>query len=325
MKTKIKALLATGRISNLPTVWCNCLVAVLILFHKSDRGLRDFIQQPWSHSLTELSLYLVVISSFFYVGGCFSGDYNDRKFDAKHKPYRPIPAGVLSKFTVLGIALSLTLTAFLAGTIIPTIVIEHVRLNTIQLPVMLLGFSITWYAQYHKKSPFIGLPLIGLCRFFLVIFAAAAAAILIGEVKGTPDYHYFKSAPFLILPIILYASAVAIYTIPFASAARTESSNSPVTWRNLLRYTMLALPLTALITNQSFQIETITAFIIYALWLSYSFSFLSKNKGTYVSKCLAGFCLLDACFVAQFGWHWLILCLILFVLALALQKIAPAT
>ncbi|MFT5633009.1 MAG: hypothetical protein ACI9SQ_000718 [Rubritalea sp.] len=325
MPTKLKALLATGRVSNLPTVWCNCLAAVLILFHQSENGIHSYIQQPWNQSLTYLTIYLVFFSTCIYVGGCFMGDFHDRKFDALHKPDRPIPAGILSKNTVAGIGFSLLFFSILGAPIIPSLVLEHVRMNIMFLPVMFLVYSVNNYSQWHKKSLFIGLPLIGLCRFFLIIFAAAAASILLGKIEGSPGHERFHAVSYFILPIIIYAAAVCIYTIAFASVARTESSDSPITWRNLLRYTMLALPLTVLFTNQSLQIETITALVIYALWLSYAFSFLSKNKGNYVSKCLAGFCLLDACFLAQFGWIWVVICLILFLLALALQKIAPAT
>jgi len=325
MSQKIKALLATGRVSNLPTVWCNCLAAALILFHHSETGYQAFILKSWSQSHTQLALFLIFISSCFYIGGCFMGDYYDREFDTKHKPERPIPSGVLSKNTVIGIGLPLMLTAFIGGGLIPHMLIDKVSLNHLLLPVLLLSYTIQNYSKYHKKSLFIGLPLIGLCRFFLITFAASSTAAFVIIETGTAEFTRYKSESYLILPIIIYASAVCIYTIAFASVARTESSDSPITWRNLLRYTMLALPLTVLFTNQSLQIETLTALIIYTLWLSYAFSFLSKNKGIYVSKCLAGFCLLDACFVAQFGWIWVVICLILFLLALALQKIAPAT
>ncbi|MFT6793432.1 MAG: hypothetical protein ACJAR1_001428 [Rubritalea sp.] len=325
MSAKLKALLATGRVSNLPTVWCNCLVAVLIIFHSSETGYQELVRQPWSLLLTQLAIFLVFISSFFYVGGCFMGDYYDKEFDAKHKPERPIPSGVLSANIVIGIGFPLMLIACLGGVIIPHILIDKVSLNHLLFPVLLLFLTIQNYSRYHKKSLFIGLPLIGLCRFSLIIFAASSTAAFMIIDTGTGVLTRYHSGSYFILPIIIYAAAVCIYTIAFASVARTESSDSPITWRNLLRYTMLALPLTVLFTNQSLQIETITALVIYALWLSYAFSFLSKNKGNYVSKCLAGFCLLDACFLAQFGWIWVVICLILFLLALALQKIAPAT
>ncbi len=253
------------------------------------------------------------------------GDYFDSEFDAKHKPDRPVPSGVLSKDILLIVGIPLMLVALLGGVIIPEMLSGDVRLNSLVLPVILLSLTIQNYSRYHKKSLFIGLPLIGLCRFFLVIFAVSSTAAFITIARGSEAKKIPFLEPYLILPIILYASAVCIYTIAFASVARTESSDSPITWRNILRYTMLALPLLVLFTNQQFQVSTIIALIIYALWLAYAFSFLSKNKGQYVSKCLAGFCLLDACFVAQFGWQWLAICLILFLLSLALQKIAPAT
>ena len=330
MSEKIKALLATGRISNLPTVWCNCLAAALILFHQSEKGFQEFVSQPWSEPLTYLAIFLVVITSCFYVGGCFFGDYHDREFDAEHKPERPIPSGVLKKNTVYIIGIALMLPAFIAGSFLPSLYIEDFRIHLIQLPMLCLFFSILWYSSYHKKSLYIGLPLIGLCRFFLVIFSAAATSVLLGQMKAIGEYTHFESAPYYITPIVLYASAVCLYTICFASVARTESSDSPITWRKVLRYTMLGLPLLAVISKGSFfgifqQTPAIVAVAIYAIWLIHSFSYLSRNKGVYVSKCLAGFCLLDACFVAQFGWIWLIICLVLFACSLALQKIAPAT
>ena len=281
MPTKLKALLATGRISNLPTVWCNCLVALLLAMISSDVGYVD------------ISISVFIIASCAYVGGCFLGDALDLKFDKKHKPDRPIPSGILNKNLVHWLAISLLF--------IPYYFLDPSSNRYLYLT--LFGV-IVLYALLHKKTLLLGLPLIGLCRFFLITFAA-------GTITETP--------------IILYASAVCIYTIAFASVARTESSDSPITWRKLLRYTMLALPLTILITNPAFNTQTLVAIAIYAIWLIYAFSFINSNKGNYVSKCLAGFCLLDACFIAHYGWGWLLTCIILFLLSLSLQKIAPAT
>ncbi|MGJ8657805.1 MAG: hypothetical protein ACSHX6_15260 [Akkermansiaceae bacterium] len=338
MPTKLKALLATGRISNLPTVWCNCLTATLILLNLSPVSQQLFSsdQEFPTGAFYLVAISLILSSTLLYVGGCFLGDAIDSEFDKKHKPNRPIPSGLLSKKLISISAWSM----LLIGLLLP--VVFHYIPNPItsygispksadyswqqMTAVPFLFSAIVLYSIFHKRYPIIGLPLIGLCRLSLVIFAASITAWL------TTSYNLSESnvetsitSPYFILPIILYASAVAIYTIAFASVARTESSDSPITWRKLLRYTMLALPLTLAISNQSFQIQTFTAIGIYAIWLTYAFSFIDKNKGNYVSKCLAGFCLLDACFVAQFGWIWLIICLILFLCSLALQKIAPAT
>ncbi|MFT5905976.1 MAG: hypothetical protein ACI9E1_001581 [Cryomorphaceae bacterium] len=339
MSTKLKALLATGRISNLPTVWCNCLAAALILLYLNPLSQQLYFsdQEFPIGTFYLLGILLLISTSLIYVGGCFLGDAIDAKFDLQHRPTRPIPSGIFNQRTIMSLAAIM----LIIGSILPLIfhylqAPNHLAMSIIngnkdygwqQITIVpYLFLAVVLYSLLHKKSSLYGLPLIGLCRFFLVLFGASIAAWLTTTyLFDSNGNEYVETQIFLTKPIIIYASAVCIYTIAFASVARTESSNSPITWRNLLRYTMLALPLTVLFTNQSLQVETITALVIYAIWLSYAFAFLSKNKGNYVSKCLAGFCLLDACFVAQFGWIWVVICLILFLSALALQKIAPAT
>lgn len=325
MSDKTKALLATGRVSNLPTVWCNCLAATLILLHFSP-GFSDWIRGQASENLTallknftSLGLFFIVVSSLFYVGGCFIGDYFDKEFDTEYKPERPIPSGVLSAKLVFALGLLQMGLGFILTVTVPSLLFGELSNKVVLYPTLLLILAINLYSRYHKKSLFIGLPLIGLCRFFLIIFAASVTSALL------LTYLHKASIDYKIVPIILFASAVCIYTISFASVARTESSDAPITWRNALRYIMLALPLIVVFTQQRFDILTALAILIYAAWLIHSFKFIDSNKGKFVSQCLAGFCLLDACFVAQFGWQWLITCLILFLASLQLQKIAPAT
>ncbi len=325
MSDKTKALLATGRVSNLPTVWCNCLAATLLLLHFSP-SFNDLTSSQVSEevsgifkNLGPLGVFLMLTSSLFYVGGCFLGDYYDKEFDTQHKPDRPIPSGILSSKLVFGLGILQMGLGFILTVTVPSLIFGSVSTKIHLYPTLLLILVINLYSRYHKKSLFIGLPLIGLCRFFLIIFAASVASTFpfTDLSKTSTDYH--------IVPISLFAAAVCIYTISFASVARTESSDSPITWRNALRYTMLAVPLIVAFTNQSFDLLTAAAILIYAVWLIYSFKFIDSNKGKFVSQCLAGFCLLDACFVAQFGWQWLTACIILFLASLKLQKIAPAT
>lgn len=346
MSSKIKALLATGRVSNLPTVWCNCLAAALLIFHATPIIIELYcsdLQFPVG-SFYLVGMILIISSSFLYVGGCFLGDAIDVDFDKKHKPNRPIPSGLISRKTIfisswlmliIGLLAPITLHLIPNPThtfLIAPKIADYSWQQMTCVPFLFL--AIVLYSIFHKRYPIVGLPLIGLCRFSLVIFSASitiwlATTYILTE-KNDVYIESAVTAPYFILPIIIFASAVCLYTICFASVARTESSNSPITWRNILRYTMLSLPLLALISKTKYhgeylQIAALVAIAIYALWMIHAFSYLSKNKGIYVSKCLAGFCLLDACFVAQFGWVWLIICLALFGLSLALQKIAPAT
>src|SRR5262249_53072219 len=77
---RVRTLLVLGRVSNLPTVWSNCLAAWLL----AGGG-------PWSR------LGLVALgSSFIYTGGMFLNDAFDIEFDRKHRPERPIISGEAS-------------------------------------------------------------------------------------------------------------------------------------------------------------------------------------------------------------------------------------
>ena len=84
--------LRLGRISNLPTVWTNVLVGVLLA----------------GGSLADPRLPLLMLAlSLFYVGGMFLNDAFDREFDAQHRPERPIPSGQVSARQVFVIGFGL--------------------------------------------------------------------------------------------------------------------------------------------------------------------------------------------------------------------------
>lgn len=344
-QSTISALLATGRISNLPTVWCNVLVAFLWISFSKLHLLNG------SNSTLSLTLLLTtsLAASLLYVGGCFLGDAVDVEFDSTHKPTRPIPTGQLSRQSVYTAACCM----LTAGTILP---LAYIYFNTGSchpaptLATLLLSASIIAYSIWHKKSPWIGLPLIGACRFFVIIFAAHIANAVITGHNATLDIRAEYTATqsglgeVLTTDIYFIALAVAIYTICFASVARSESSPKPISWRKFLIATMVILPLVlieplfTIITNlgeiqqQSYfssilkwATPTLTALFIYWVWMITAFLKINTNKGRFVSMSLAGFCLLDTCFASIFGWQWLITCLILFALSLFLQKWAPAT
>jgi len=130
--------------------------------------------------------------------------------------------------------------------------------------------------------------------------------------------------------IIIPSLGLALYTFGFASVARTESSAKKVDLAGLLKLTMLSIPLVvigifyATISIQYLPMVAI-AILIYASWLILAFSKIQINKGDYVSKCLAGFALLDMVFIAHSGYVNALICLALFGAAIMLQKIAPAT
>lgn len=70
--------LRLGRVSNLPTVFTNVLVGIVLAGGAA-------------YSVT--TLLLVVALSLHYVAGMYFNDYFDRDFDSRHFPARPIPSG----------------------------------------------------------------------------------------------------------------------------------------------------------------------------------------------------------------------------------------
>lgn len=291
MNRFISAHLETGRISNLPTVVSNVFIAWVLSGNDSTTNLA----------------WIFLAASFLYVGGCYLGDAKDVTFDTEHRPSRPIPSGVITRQSVWGIG-SLFM---LLGTAIFLYVGKDHSLSLITS--VLLASVISGYALLHKRSLYIGLPLIGACRGLLILASIAAFS---------PDIDRFSWIEFTI------ASCVALYTICFASVARLESSPEKFASPNLLKYMMFGLgliPLVLIATNEIKVIYFLIGFAVYVNWLLFAFVAIDKNKGLFVSYCLAGFALLDLAIISPMGPTNMMICLVLFIFALILQRVAPAT
>ena len=105
MKT-LRALLVLGRVSNLPTIWSNCLCGWLI-----GVGLSDSFRMDWA-----MFAWLASGATAMYLGGMVLNDACDVAFDYEHRPERPIPSGAIEEKTVwyLGVGLLATGTGLLA-------------------------------------------------------------------------------------------------------------------------------------------------------------------------------------------------------------------
>jgi len=73
----LRTLLVLGRVSNLPTVWSNCLAGWWL------GGGGNFWKLP----------FLLAGVSLLYTGGMFLNDAFDADFDRQRRPERPIPTG----------------------------------------------------------------------------------------------------------------------------------------------------------------------------------------------------------------------------------------
>jgi hypothetical protein len=149
---KLRTAATLGRISNLPTVWSNVLAGVVLA------GAVD--RDPAALALT-LGL-LVVIATLLYVAGMFLNDAFDAAFDARERPERPIPAGLVSRGEVLrwGFAM-LAAGVVLAGAFGPRALVA----------AALTAATIVAYDLHHKQVKLAPL-VMGLCRVGLYTIAA---------------------------------------------------------------------------------------------------------------------------------------------------------
>ena len=145
---RLRTLLILGRISNLPTVWSNCLAAWLL------NGGGNWITFG----------LLCSGATLLYVGGMFLNDAFDADFDRQFRQERPLPSGQIAERDVWwigGLLISFGwLLLFLIG-------------NAVALFASLLVVAILLYDAVHKRiegAPFI----MGGCRFLLYLVAGAA-------------------------------------------------------------------------------------------------------------------------------------------------------
>ena len=150
MPPHLRTLLVLGRVSNLPTVWSNCLAGWWL----GGGG------NCWKLPL----LFLGV--SVLYTGGMFLNDAFDAESDRQRRPERPIPSGNISANLVwrlgfgqlvLGTFLLLFCGQLAAGAAF-----------FLALSILLYNFS----HQFFTASP----GLLGACRFWVYVIAGAAGA-----------------------------------------------------------------------------------------------------------------------------------------------------
>ena len=95
---QLRTLLVLGRVSNLPTVWSNCLAAWWL-----GGGGR------W-----ERFAVLCAGASLLYTAGMFLNDAFDADFDRRYRAERPIPSGQISPRAVWSMAWACLLVGWLA-------------------------------------------------------------------------------------------------------------------------------------------------------------------------------------------------------------------
>jgi hypothetical protein len=147
-------LLRLGRVSNLPTVWTNVVVATAL---------------AGGDPLSTRTGWVVAAMTLFYVGGMYLNDAFDRNIDARERATRPIPAGEISAQAVF--AAGFAMLALGVG-----LLALHGLLPTLT-GIVLAGVIIVY--DLHHKGNALSPVLMGLCRALVYV----GAATVVGSVS----------------------------------------------------------------------------------------------------------------------------------------------
>jgi 4-hydroxybenzoate polyprenyltransferase len=284
----VRTLLVLGRISNLPTVWSNLLAGWILASRTFD--------------LHALSL-LLLGGSLLYIGGMYLNDYCDADFDAQYRRNRPIPAGKISRRAVgwlstVWLACGLACLAFLGWT-------------TANIALLLIA-TIVFYDFRHKKVVWAPM-MMGMCRAILYPLAGSAT------MNHAPWWH-----------VIWNGIDLGLYVVGITYLARDESRpKKPARWPPLL-LTLPVLISFVVYAPRHVVRESLAFFCLLLLcWMCWLLAPLwyRGNASTLraVSGLLAGIVLVDMIAVAPILSFQAACLMPLFVIALLLQRIVPAT
>ncbi len=296
---KIRALLATSRIANVPSVVSNVWLGVAAAALCNGRG-------EMAISISQVIL-LSVTGVLLYISGNFFNDWMDFDWDVKHRPERALPRKLFVRndyawmamiLANLAILLSLQVSGASAGIVI----------------VILISIGI--YTWSHKKTPWSVIPM-GLCRALLVLLGASIFAIN-------------ASAIFAALGLLSYIAGLSLN-------ARYESLAEPPRLARIMARGMFFLT-ALLVCAAAFRLPhfpwiCLLGLLPFSAWMLLCFMKWRRPIPHFVSRLLAGIPLVDWILllpIAAVGsGNATLACWIVpplaFIAALLLQRLAPAT
>jgi 4-hydroxybenzoate polyprenyltransferase len=159
IRRRLDAYVRLGRVSNLPTVWTDVAAGAALA--------------TWGAGPAPLGALaaLAGILSAFYVGGMFLNDAYDARIDARERPERPIPSGVVTAEHVERLGFALLAAGVLA-------LAAWFGLEA-ALAGGALAAAVVVYDLRHKGNPLAPL-VMGACRALVLVVAALAVAGRLG-------------------------------------------------------------------------------------------------------------------------------------------------
>ena len=181
--SSLQIALRLGRVSNVPTVFTNVAAGLAL---------------AGAAPLSSLLVALGVAVALFYVGGMYLNDAFDARWDAAHRPERPIPSGQVKAATVY--VAGFAMLAAGAG-----LVALAVDTRPPLWAALILAGLIVLYDLSHKGNPLAPL-VMAACR--VAVYALAALSV----------------APFPpARPVFIGAAALFLYLVFLSTLARKET------------------------------------------------------------------------------------------------------
>jgi 4-hydroxybenzoate polyprenyltransferase len=339
--TRLRAILATARVANMPSVVTNVLAGVMIGLFSSrhDQFMKIMLYEidlPLRSQLLACAFTPALAGLFLYAGGNFLNDWKDAEWDRSHRPERAIPSGLVPRhvylfsaiallFTGLRLLVSSGLPSIIAACFIVTCILIYTWLHKTHtgaiIPMALCRCGLVtlgWLAIPGSFNSF------WLSVYLIAIFAQILSISLAAKGESAPEDHATHA---LRMPMMLAVIALLLACGPLLGASLHATS---------LPLWIRSLP----------AIATLPA----AIWLAGSCRSSSRSPRRFVGLMLAGIPLLDFIVIgprALILYHYLIhpspvfeavatppdpyllglaaAPLLAFALSLALQRLAPAT
>jgi 4-hydroxybenzoate polyprenyltransferase len=217
---------------------------------------------------------LLVALSLFYVGGMYLNDAFDRDVDARERPERPIPSGLISARAVFTIGFGMLAVAI----VILAVAAWAARWDGAGRAVAsgaALAAAIVYYDVVHKRDPLSPL-IMGVCRLLIYV---TAALVVSGRIAT---------------PVLAGAGALLSYLIGLTYVAKQENL---ARFRNAWPLLFLAVPFVYAVPIVMDTVGRAVLYLGFLGWVVYSLSFLRVGRMNIpgaVVRLLAGICLLDA-------------------------------
>jgi hypothetical protein len=235
-------------------------------------------------------------STLLYVGGMFLNDAVDQKFDRQYRPERPIVAGLIDARAVWALSWILLGTGLLVFFFLG---------KATAIFASILCVAIVVYDLIHKRTSLAPLVMAS-CRLLLYLLAAAIC-------NG-----------FRVNVVWPEAIALAVYIVGLSYLARGESTGD--LWSRWPIVLLFVPGIIAVFLHRLVPLFWITL-LVQAGWTAWCV--WGRKRSTWplvpggVAGLLAGISLVDMVAASSQGYIWIFVCL--FLSALLLQRIAPAT